>query len=424
MKLAVLSDLHLGAQNCVLVRDGARQGALDLLLEAISTGLGSGGSLDGLVILGDLFDLSLAPFDKAWADARVFFEAVRPLATKVVYVPGNHDFSMWNYLEQDIAITNRIRTKGSPKGFRYSAPAVLDFTAGSAGTPRLAGIDPTPGSGYDGGYFQELWPRGEDREFLVAYPNLYLLEEGCTTLMTHGQYFDGFWNLLGDLCVEAASRELHLQIPGKSSVAETVQLNYFTSLLNSSAIGQAGIFADMARSLAADAQAGRTGRMEAMRPGIKRFVVAKLELHGVVGRIEEAVVNLVLDKALEKLIGRIARPGAARFNADYVAGHKAAIEAYLEMSFRELSGLLPQETPPSGFARMLFGHTHRPTTAADPSRPVAAPGGGSVACVNTGGWVLDDKGDFDAGVARYDSQASQWRMVDVSMAGVSAAFPI
>jgi len=420
MKLAVLSDLHLGAQNCVLVRDGMRLPALDLLLEAIA----SGGSLDILVILGDLFDLSLAPFDKAWADARVFFEALRPHATKVVYVPGNHDFSMWNYLEQDIAITNRIRTKGSPKAFRYSVPAVLDFTAGSGGTPRLAGIDPTPGSGYDGGYFQELWPCGEDSEFLVAYPNLYLLEDGGTTLMTHGQYFDGFWNLLGDLCVEAAAQELHLQVPGKPNVAETVQLNYFTSLLNSSAIGQAGIFADMVRSLSADAQAGRTAMMEAMRPGIKRFVVAKLELHGLVGKIEAAVANLVLDKALEKLIARIARPGSARFNADYVTDHKAAIEAYLDMSFRELSGLLPQEMLPSGFGRMLFGHTHLPTTAADPSRPVAAPGGGSVACVNTGGWVLDDKDGFEAGVALYDSVAPRWEMVDVSKAGVSAPFPI
>jgi len=422
MKLAVLSDLHLGAQNCVLVRDRARLEALDLLCRAIAEGAGSDGSLDCLVILGDLFDLSLAPFDKAWEDARTFFAAVRPLATRVVYVPGNHDFSMWNYLEQDIAVTNRIRTQGSPKGFRYSVPAVLDFTAGSAGAPRLAGIDPTPGSGYDGGYFQELWPRGEDREFLVAYPNLYLLEDSGTTLMTHGQYFDGFWNLLGDLCVEAAAQELHLQTPGKPSVAETVQLNYFTSLLNSSAIGQAGIFADMARSLSADAQAGRTARMEAMRPGIKHFVVAKLELHGLVGKIEEAVVNLVLDKALGKLIARIARPGSARFNADYVTGHKAAIEAYLEMSFRELSGIRPLEVP--GIRRMLFGHTHLPTTAADPSRPVAAPMGGTTACVNTGGWVLDDKDDFDAGVALYDSERPQWRMVNVSKAGVSTPFPI
>lgn len=420
MKLAVLSDLHLGAQNCALVRDGRRQPALDLLLEAAA----ERGPLDSLVILGDLFDLSLAPFDKAWEDARLFFQAVRPLATKIVYVPGNHDFSMWNYLEQDIAITNRIRTQGAPKGFRYSVPAVLDFTAGSAGTPRLSGIDPTPGSGYDGGYFQELWPRGEDREFLVAYPNLYLLEEGGTTLMTHGQYFDGFWNLLGDLCVEAASQELHLQIPGKPSVAETVQLNYFTSLLNSSAIGQAGIFADMARSLSADAQTGRTGRMEAMRPGIKRFVVAKLELHGLFGWIKAAAVRLLLDKALEKLIARIARPGSTRFNADYVTDHKAAIEAYLGMSFRELSGLRSRETAPSDMKRMLFGHTHLPTTAADPARPVAAPCGGSTACVNTGGWVLDEKDDFDAGVVRYDSSVPRWEMVNVSKAGVSVPFPV
>lgn len=53
------------------------------------------GSVDYLVLLGDIIDLSVASYEDAYRDARAFFAALQRdgLAREVVYVPGNHDFA-------------------------------------------------------------------------------------------------------------------------------------------------------------------------------------------------------------------------------------------------------------------------------------------------------------------------------------------
>jgi UDP-2,3-diacylglucosamine pyrophosphatase LpxH len=300
----------------------------------------------------------------------------------------------------------------------------------------LAGIDQDAHDDpYTGGFFKGLW-QGEGKEFIVAYPNLYVVDaQGKWTLLTHGQYFDAFWNGLGRVVQKTAYDEVRLQDPtGKSlSIRELVQLNYPTSILNASAIGQAGIFADLARHLHDDFGKNQFDRAQKILNRIFGLLREQVKHKGVLGWCKGLLAKWMLSRAQKWIEGKIFvsdNPQVARFNQDYVRNNQQSIEDYLCMSEQEIRSILPNDNLQRTIQidRLVFGHTHEPSRAGEQEKLVMPIEGHPVVCRNTGGWVLNAKQGFDASVAIFAE--NQWSMIPIARADakspcqVGQAFPI
>ena len=86
------------------------------------------GQVDYLVLLGDIIDLSVAGCEDAYRDAKVFFTALQRdgLARELVYVPGNHDFDIWNVVEHQVSVINQLKQGELPRPFKRAVPGVID----------------------------------------------------------------------------------------------------------------------------------------------------------------------------------------------------------------------------------------------------------------------------------------------------------
>jgi 3',5'-cyclic AMP phosphodiesterase CpdA len=430
IRIAVVSDLHLGADAAALVKPvsgsgRARSYAVDgPQVDAFKRAVGE---VDYLVLLGDVFDLSMVSFEEAWEATGLFLRELTGLTSSIVYVPGNHDFTMWHYLEQDINVTNRIRAGGNPRPFRYSVPGVIDGAASSAaGACRLVGVWANAAGDYDGGYFAPLWS-GPGRQFFVAYPNVYVLNgHGSPTLLTHGQYFDPLWSMLGALCLACADRYLPNAVDGEYTLSEFVQVNMPFSILDSSAIGQAGIFADLAQQITEDVSSGRFAKVEDIKAKALRLIDDKLKFDGWFSRVKEwgsdKVLAWVSDKIDDK-IEALKTESARRYNAHYVKDRKAEIQDYLRISQRDFAAL--PGGAPGAFERLIFGHTHVPTVESEVARHQFrgnADAPATTRCQNTGGWIRGGGGDYSATAAILDGGV--WSMVPVENGTVGRAFAI
>ncbi len=425
MRIAVLSDLHLGAETSAfasLCRGEPNQPFLDLM-EALRP---QGEKYDHLVLLGDFFDLSLVSFAEAWRAAKAFLQTpqIQNLTDRIIYVPGNHDFTMWHYFEQDIHVTRRVQATPAqdPEAFRYSVPGVL----GADGALSLIGVNRGAflGDKFSGGFFQGLWS-GPSKEFAVAYPNLYVAGKDVT-LLTHGQYFDGVWSYLGKLCLKGADANLDNEATGKLSISELVQTNYPTSVLLASAIGQSGIFSKLAQSVVEDVNQGDFGKVEAFKKAWIQKLEAELNFGGLFGWAKKLGSHLAIylvDKLVQSQIEKLKQGEGARYNPDYVEEHLANIQAYLQISQEEFSKI--SWADPS-FERLIFGHTHLPTGPTEKACVVPVKDSSrGVRCYNTGGWICDKQGDFQGAVAIYESDASKpWTMFHVNKSGASEPFDL
>lgn len=427
MRFAVLSDLHLGAQLSALnpVPGPSGSSAFDSLIQAIKPECGK---LDYLVLLGDIFDLSMVSFRDAWASAQGFFSLLdaHNITDKIIYVPGNHDFTMWHYFEQDIHVTRRTQAVPSvlPEEFCYSVPGFLNPAAGLV-LPTV-GQGNSKGQPLQGGFFRGIWS-GPGKEFAVVYPNLYVIGSTGATLLTHGQYFDGFWNFLGNLCLKGADRFLDNAVAGELTISELVQVNYPTSVLDASAIGQAGIFSKLAQAVTKDVSSGDFSKVEMIKYALLKELDDAWKFKGFGSSVKEWMSDKVVDAAdriLEGFIEKFKEEKGSRYNSDYVKSHLEEIRSYLRMSTRELEkqsafGKRPIE-------RLIFGHTHIPSGADQKDECVRMDAAsGEVLCRNTGGWITNSSGEFHAGVALFDSANNkEWIMRGVDSKGVGSGFEI
>ena len=105
MRLAVISDTHFGDALGTLVTNGDADSSprLGPAYPALKRAVGR---VDYLILLGDILDFSVASYEKAYKQARVFFKAVQEdgMARQMVYVPGNHDFDIWHTVEHQVNV--------------------------------------------------------------------------------------------------------------------------------------------------------------------------------------------------------------------------------------------------------------------------------------------------------------------------------
>ncbi len=404
MRVAIVSDMHLGDDLCVLVAPGpdgcppTTGPGYAALREAV-------GQADYLVLLGDIIDFSVASYDRAYRDAKAFFLQVQRdgLAREILYVPGNHDFDIWTVVEHQVNVINRLKEGELPRPFHRAVPGVLDLREKK---PRLHLPDVAAHPEWHerrsdyGGLFLDhitLEPsqdgrrrgRGERLLFDFAYPNLYLVTtEGETVLLTHGHYFEAYWSLLGEWALRLAAGELPLESRDELSVRELVGVNFPLNQLASSGVGQAHPLSSLARRLQLEIYTGRPKLLDRYLRRLEAFLVD----HASLGIPFRPIRSWLAARARSRLVAALAATEQTRFSREFLsrADVRQRVRRYYRSCLAEIDGLRARhglELAPPG--HVVFGHTHQPIPWGS-DELVDQVDGRELRFCNTGGWVLRD----------------------------------
>jgi len=401
MRIAVVSDTHFGDELCVLVRPASGDGppepgpAYDALRRAI-------GQVDYLILLGDIIDFSVASYEDAYRAAKVFFTALQRdgVARELVYVPGNHDFDIWNVVEHQVNVINQLKQGGLPRPFKRAVPGVLDARERS---PRLLLPDVaahpewhSARTDYGGLFLDHITlhrSEGDGRRgvgdrllFDFAYPNLYLVTDaGESILLTHGHYFEAYWTLLGEWAVRLASDDLPQERPGELSVRELVGINLPLHQLGCSGIGQAQPLSAVARQLQLDLAAGRTDRITRYLLRLEAAVVG-----GGTPLLRRLLGRWLARRARASIVAALEEAGQTRFSRSFLSrpAVRERFRRYYRSCLSEIDRLRSEhgiDLPPP--RHVVFGHTHQPI-AWGSDELVDSVDGHEVRFCNTGGWLL------------------------------------
>jgi DNA repair exonuclease SbcCD nuclease subunit len=144
MRIAIISDLHIGDENCKLI--GGNSSTTDTydVFKSTIRDFTDGGSLDYLVLNGDVLDFSINSFESSCIMAVPFFRALAKdaIAKEIIYIPGNHDKHIWDAVEWETNIIRRLKEHKEPRRLRRTQPGVIDFTLDSYSPLKLHGVCP------------------------------------------------------------------------------------------------------------------------------------------------------------------------------------------------------------------------------------------------------------------------------------------
>jgi len=171
VRIAAISDMHLGAPTSYLTVESVRQRLLRSVVDHAK------GHLDLLVLVGDVIDLTVGRAPEPWVAAREFFAWMGTWPVdigRIVYIPGNHDHHVWVMLAEYMEVLSKIGSLAStPVGGENTNP--LLGTAYPFWTP-----------------MHNLFPRELSEKVVFAYPFFYFPETITDTrfVFHHGHYFD------------------------------------------------------------------------------------------------------------------------------------------------------------------------------------------------------------------------------------------
>jgi Calcineurin-like phosphoesterase len=401
MRIAVVSDTHFGDDLCSLVRPGPDGGPAApgpgyvALRRAI-------GPVDYLVLLGDVIDLSVASYQDAYRAAKAFFVALQRdgLAREVVYVPGNHDFDIWNVVEHQVNVINQLKQGGLPRAFKRAVPGVIDARERRPRL-RLPDVPARPEwhsarTDYGGLFLDHITlgpPEGDSRRgtgerltFDFAYPNLYLVTgDGESVLLTHGHYFDTYWTFLGEWAVRLAADDLPQERPGELSVRELVGVNFPLNQLASSGVGQAQPLTAVARRLQLELSAGRTDRLARYLERLEDAVASRS-----LPVLTRLVRRWLARRARAMVLSGLAEVEQARYSRSFLARPpvRERFRRYYRSCLAELERLRREHGLDLPAPRhVVFGHTHQPIPWGSDELADTVDGQPVRFC-NTGGWLL------------------------------------
>lgn len=182
-KRLIFSDLHFGDPQCSLRREAVTTCLRDFLRSL--------GPVDELILAGDILDANISSLttaiegvkgSKTWPKQIGFrqwlsflFADAGFIVNRIVYLPGNHDYIIWNILSTDRAFVQPISQGKVPTG--------LPLIRGEFSKAFIRGVAP------------KEW---RDR-FMVYYPDYEFSLSGRQILVTHGHYLDDKQTLLKDL---------------------------------------------------------------------------------------------------------------------------------------------------------------------------------------------------------------------------------
>ncbi|MBN1211626.1 MAG: metallophosphoesterase [candidate division Zixibacteria bacterium] len=398
MKLVIISDTHFGDETGTLVDivDGQyqRSSKYEKFIKA------AGSDNDFLVLSGDILDFSIKNYAAVYNEARAFFQFVQQdkIARAVIYVPGNHDFSMWNTVEYQIRIIYPI-SKGCPaRDFRWSAPGLIDDRTVKGDrrgfylpTVVKGAIDPEA-EPHVKMFLNSLTKNedgsGEETRFYFAYPNLYIVTDKESVLVTHGHYLEPYWTLSGEWVMKIAQEDL--KIGDAFDLWELVAVNQPLCQLACTGIGQAGPLTALVQKTQLQIKSGELKDIKKYLNRLDNEIDRRLDYKFLDPRewLSDTCLNNLKKQAIE-LLGNYKD---TRYSEEFI--HKKEVlnrfRDFYDASRVEIATLnesygldIPEPR------KIIFGHTHCPISWGSPQALKAkVSGGGYVTLYNTGGWLM------------------------------------
>jgi predicted phosphodiesterase len=404
MRIAIISDIHLGDPMSVMA---ARKG--DPVSGPIELGVGyekfkkevkdkfAGQPLDYLVMLGDILDFSISSYKDAYDIGKVFFTRLKNdnIAREIIYVPGNHDFDLWHTVEYQVNVIKKLEKGGLPTPFRMSVPGIIDerkkgkmmdkaFTLFKV-TPRVEEGQPM----YAGLFLDKITGTGQDATpFNFAYPNLYLVSNDETLLITHGQYLEMYWSFLGKWVFKVINGDLKLKDPKGLNLRETVGINFPLNQLACSGVGQAAPLTQIIQQSEHDIKNNDLTKLKTYFDRLWR------ELKKVVkGVIPWLIFRCPLAKwwIKDKIFNSAGKMESSRYDKEFLEHpevRERLVEFYNSMTaeINEINDEYHTDIPAP--TKMIFGHTHQPIAWKNGFKIHGVPGvPHGFEMYNTGGWL-------------------------------------
>lgn len=402
MKLSIISDLHLGDENSVLIARSPVTNEIEIKTEYYEKLCDSFYKKEEckenetryLILLGDILDFAVAGYEESYEIAIKFFKDLKKknLFDEIIYVPGNHDFELWHIIEYEVNVINRLKNCEPVRHFKWSVPGIIDDRDGKGRFDLLNVREKKGGNTRYGGLYLDYLTGCKENEtttFNIAYPNLYLATDHGSFLITHGHYFKVFWSLLGDASLKVFGDDL---IVGKEyRIDERVAVNFPFSQLSSSGTGQAGPLSGLVNKIQRDVKdkdPGGLAKLEKYVKNLLNFVKTEFTKGGV--KFGLMIFSRVIRKKIMKEL-RKSKPD--RYNEEWLADGSKVREnliAFINECADEIAIMknkLEVEWPfPT---TMIFGHTHIPWKPND-NKEIPIPGRGMLKAWNTGGWLFKE----------------------------------
>ena len=429
MKFAIVSDTHFGYDGCVLVTEtggtigrGPKYGAFR---DAVGT------DNDYLFLVGDILDLSVESYEKAYRQGKYFFDwlredkIVKRTRTEsygpLIYVSGNHDADIWHIVQHQRKVINRITSpkRQLPEKYEHSVAGILDVRDGVVGFRLHKTTDKTtvdPGENPYGGMFLDSITNPKTL-FYFAYPNVYIiLDDGTSILVTHGQYLESWWSFAGELAANVAYDDLGFSGPDAADMdmEKTVELNYPLNQLACTGIGQAGILTDIVRDRQKEVYKRNFKTLEKYINRCLKFVGKKITRNLLIKIISHPLF-CVGGKYMTHKVKNIRQ---TRFNPDFPTNPdvQERLRRFYNSSLLEIETI--NRESPQGMRtilppkRIIFGHTHEPvpwenTTklTLELSNPKLPP---KLILHNMGGWIVEGDLFNGAAVFKYETGKGFW----------------
>ena len=183
----IFSDLHFGDSNCSLRRE--------VVASSVRSFLRKISKVDELILNGDILEANLSPLIKAiegvkgkstWPKQIGFRKWLSYIfehdekdgefkAGKIIYIPGNHDYIIWNILSTNRIFVDQI--------FQGKVLDKLPLTESEFLKPFVKGTAPLK----------------YQNKFIVSYPDHTFSHGNKKVLVTHGHYLDKSQTLYKDL---------------------------------------------------------------------------------------------------------------------------------------------------------------------------------------------------------------------------------
>ncbi len=374
MSVAITSDIHLGDPNSRLSdgKDFYPYGFYKDFRAKIFDFTESR-SLEYLVLCGDILDFSINSFEKSIHIGRHFFQQLYKdkVAKQIVYVPGNHDKQIWDGVEWDSRIIKRLNEYRDPEEFRHIQKGIINLA--KDGQIELKDVTKEPGQTYGNIYLKGLFLNAEESiPISIVYPNLYLLTENDSILITHGHMFETAWVILSEMLYG-----LPKYLPDKLSLENLEAWNIPVTASICTGVGQAKEVSGLIQTIEEEAYRNKTVALAAVLDHIFPQIVGSSEI----GWFGKLIAKLSYPGLKNTILKTAAKVEDTRYNQDKLQSTetKQRLLTFYNLSLEIMKSLnLPK---PSKF---IYGHTHLPTPAVKPFKLDIT---GDLEYYNTGGWL-------------------------------------
>ncbi|MBN1901762.1 metallophosphoesterase [Candidatus Sumerlaeota bacterium] len=404
MRITIISDTHFGDPMGTLVtQDGDMKATIGPQYPAFKAAAGKNNNY--LILVGDIFDFSISSYKEAYETAKVFFLQIQEdqIAEEIIFIPGNHDVDLWHTVEYETNIINQIKKHKPQRPFRRSVPGFIDDRKDSKFQGfTLSGVtakkDPEK-TKYAGLFLDHITePEGKSTPFNFAYPNVYMVTDNESVMITHGHYLETYWALVGEWSLKIIQEDLRI---GESmDLSEMTGINFPLSQLACSGVGQAGPLTNVIRQVQRDIKDGKLeriskylSRLENELDNIARFPWYKPYLEWMTDAAFKALQSMILNMIKEAQ--------DTRYNEEFI--YKKDVQErfrnFYNATICEIHNLnmkYKYSIPVPWY--VIFGHTHQPTSWGDENapktKPILAADMKPVTLYNTGGWLKDKNDKF------------------------------